>query len=154
MSTKKYSDKQLAWLNNKLSKLRGLASPSDEQKLLLALADKQDRTEQEERNLSYLLRLEKAAELFQKSRITVAKIIKSDKEQQRKKRNHTLILRGLLFEKAGVANRSEAELLGLLVAASNWANKDPANWERWEKQGQILLDQKTDNEKLPDEENS
>lgn len=56
------------WLAERLAYLRGLKAPSDQQRLLLMLADKPDRTANDGRKLAALVRAEKAAERARKVR--------------------------------------------------------------------------------------
>ena len=59
------------WLAERLAYLRGLKAPSDQQRLLLMLADKPDRTADDGRKLAALVRAEKAAE--RKARPTICR---------------------------------------------------------------------------------
>jgi hypothetical protein len=67
---------------------------------------------------------------------------KAAKEADRKARNHRLILQGVLFDLAGLENRSRGELLGLLLAAST--TDDPQRWASWKAKGDALLAEKGD----------
>jgi hypothetical protein len=51
------------WLTARIAYLRGLKSPTEMQKLLMILADKPDRTLEEEKKLAAVVRAEKAAGL-------------------------------------------------------------------------------------------
>jgi Conjugal transfer protein TraD len=129
------------WLQDRINYIKGLKSPSDQQALLVVLAEKKQRTSQDEKKLSALLRAEKANVKAIKARQEVANLInaekKSAKESERKARNHRLILQGVLFDLAGLENRSRGELLGLLLAASS--TDDPQRWESWKAKGDALL---------------
>lgn len=134
------------WLQDRVAYLKGLKSPSDQQALLVMLAEKQQRTPQDEKKLAALVRAEKASVKAAKARQDVANIInaekKAAKEADRKARNHRLILQGVLFDLAGLENRSRGELLGLLLAAS--ATDDPQRWASWKAKGDALLAEKGD----------
>ena len=65
---------------------------------------------------------------------------KAAKEADRKARNHRLILQGVLFDLAGLENRSRGELLGLLLAAAT--TDDPQRWASWKAKGDALLAEK------------
>ena len=56
------------WLTARIAYLRGLKSPSDQQRLLLLLADKPERSNDDNRKLSALVKAEKAAERAQKAK--------------------------------------------------------------------------------------
>lgn len=132
------------WLQDRVAYLKGLKSPSDQQALLVLLAEKQQRTPQDEKKLAALARAEKASVKAAKARQDAANLInaekKAAKEADRKARNHRLILQGVLFDLAGLENRSRGELLGLLLAASG--TEDPQRWASWKAKGDALLAEK------------
>lgn len=134
------------WLQDRVAYLKGLKSSSDQQALLVMLAEKQQRTPQDEKKLAALVRAEKASVKAAKARQDVANLInaekKAAKEAERKARNHRLILQGVLFDLAGLENRSRGELLGLLLAAST--TDDPQRWANWKAKGDALLAEKGD----------
>lgn len=132
------------WLQDRVTYLKGLKSPGDQQALLVLLAEKQQRTPQDEKKLAALVRAEKASVKAAKARQDAANLInaekKAAKEANRKARNHRLILQGVLFDLAGLENRSRGELLGLLLAAST--TDDPQRWVSWKAKGDALLAEK------------
>jgi hypothetical protein len=132
------------WLQDRVAYLKGLKSPSDQQSLLVLLAEKQQRTSQDEKKLTALVRAEKASVKAAKARQDAANLInaekKAAKEADRKARNHRLILQGVLFDLAGLENRSRGELLGLLLAAAT--TDDPQRWASWKAKGDALLAEK------------
>lgn len=132
------------WLQDRVAYLKGLKSPSDQQSLLVLLAEKQQRTSQDEKKLVALVRAEKASVKAAKARQDAANLInaekKAAKEADRKARNHRLILQGVLFDLAGLENRSRGELLGLLLAAAT--TDDPQRWASWKAKGDALLAEK------------
>ncbi|MCP4820989.1 MAG: conjugal transfer protein TraD [Shimia sp.] len=132
------------WLQDRVAYLKGLKSPSDQQSLLVLLAEKQQRTSQDEKKLAALVRAEKASVKAAKARQDAANLInaekKAAKEADRKARNHRLILQGVLFDLAGLENRSRGELLGLLLAAAT--TDDPQRWASWKAKGDALLAEK------------
>lgn len=132
------------WLQDRVAYLKGLKSPSDQQALLVLLAEKQQRTPQDEKKLAAIVRAEKASVKAAKARQDAANLInaekKAAKEADRKARNHRLILQGVLFDLAGLENRSRGELLGLLLAAAT--TDDPQRWASWKAKGDALLAEK------------
>ena len=135
---------EMDWLTDRLCYLRGLKSLSDQQALLVLLADKKDRSAKDEKKLATLVRAEKANVKAAKARQEAANLInaekKAEKEAQRKARNHKLIVHGTLFEIAGLENRSRGELLGMLMAAAN--STQPERWAIWKARGDELLAQR------------
>lgn len=129
------------WLTARVTYLKGLKSRSDQQELLILLAEKTDRTPQDEKKLAVLAKAEKAAVRAAQARILATSLINSEKKAakaaERKARNHRLILQGVLFDLAGLENRSQGELLGLLLAAAS--TEDPQRWASWKAKGDTLL---------------
>lgn len=139
------------WLNDRVAYLKGLKAPNDQQALLILLSEKQQRTPQDEKKLVALIRAEKASMKAAKARQDATNLInaekKAAKEAERKARNHRLILQGVLFDLAGLENRSRGELLGLLLAAST--TEDPQKWAIWKAKGDALLSEKAEMEVKP-----
>ena len=134
------------WLKDRVAYLKGLKSTGDQQKLLVKLAEKQQRTPQDNKKLDVLLRAEKASVKAVKARQDVANFINSEKkaanEAYRKARNHRLILQGVLFDLAGLETHSRGELLGLLLDISG--SDDPQRWASWKAKGDALLAEKNE----------
>ncbi|MGC9164067.1 MAG: conjugal transfer protein TraD, partial [Thiomonas sp.] len=133
------------WLAVRLAYLRGLKAPSDQQRLLLVLADKPDRTADDERKLAALVRAERAAERAQKARAAAARIITAEKAAERKARDHALyesaglmILAGLVDTKTGKPTRDRGELLGALASLAE-AHVDDAKKAAWKAKGEALM---------------
>ncbi|MGC9237854.1 MAG: hypothetical protein ACP5GF_13355, partial [Thiomonas sp.] len=115
-------EKQKEWLAARLAYLRGLKAPSDQQRLLIVLADKPERTADDERKLAALVRAERAAERAQKARADAARIINAERVAQRKARDHALyqsaglmILAGLVDTGTGMPVCDRGVLLGGLA---------------------------------------
>jgi hypothetical protein len=133
------------WLAERLAYLRGLKAPSDQQRLLMLLADKAERTADDERKLAAMVRAEKAAERALKARAAAARIISAEKSAQRKARDHELyqsagllILAGLVDTRTGKPTRDRGELLGALVWLAE-AQVDEAKRAAWKHRGDALL---------------
>ena len=110
------------WLTARIAYLRGLKSPSDQQRLLLLLADKPERSNDDNRKLSALVKAEKAAERAQKAKANAARIVNAEKVAERKARDRELyqaagllILAGLVDSKTGRPTVDRGELLGALL---------------------------------------
>ncbi|HGS8738437.1 TPA: conjugal transfer protein TraD [Enterococcus faecalis] len=132
------------WLQDRVTHLKGLKARSDQQELLVLLAEKNDRTPQDEKKLALLVKAEKAAIRAAKARTDAAALINSEKKvaagAKRRARNHRLILQGLLLDFAGLENRDRGEVLGLLLAAAN--TEDPQRWASWKAKGDAVLQAK------------
>ena len=131
-------DKAQKWLFDKVAYIKGLKSPTDTQSLLVLLAEKADRTEQDEKKLRLLINAEKASERAQRARLQASKVMVSEKLAERKARNHRLIKQGILFDLAGLATRTPEERLGMLLLVAEAVG--PEDWQHYQQAGaQYLL---------------
>jgi len=146
------SEKQQQWITDRVQYIRGLKSPSEQQRLLILLNDKTDRTAQENKTLSMLIQAEKAAEKAQEARAKVMNLIQAEKRAKaraaRKARDHALyqsagllIMAGLVDSKTGKPVDDAAALLGAL-AGLNDLSRDNPKWSDWKIRGQALLKSK------------
>lgn len=127
------------YLASKVASLKGLKAPTQAQQLLLLLAEKPDRTAEEEKQLAVLLRAERAADRARAAQLQAAKLLGQRKDAERKARNHRLILQGLLIEWAGLNDWDRGELLGALVALRESHNVPPERRQQWKQRGEALL---------------
>lgn len=128
------------WLSNRVAYIKGLKKPIKQQELLALLFDNGNRSPDEQKQLQILARAERASERAEAARAAAESMLNSRKEDERKARNHRLILQGTLIDLAGLQDRSRSELLGLLLAAAK-AN-DPSHWASWKQAGDALLSKK------------
>ncbi|MGJ0580192.1 conjugal transfer protein TraD [Xenorhabdus bovienii] len=147
------SKKQSKWLADRVQYIRGLKSPNEQQKLMVILSDKTDKTAQEMKTLSLLIQAERAAEKAQEARAKVMNLIQAEKRAEakavRKARDHALyqsagllILAGLVDSRTGKPVDDSAALLGAL-ASLNDLSRDNPKWSDWKIRGQELLNSKT-----------
>ncbi len=133
------------WLSTRLANLQGLKTPSGHQRLLLLLAEKPDRTPEDERKLAALVRAEKAAERAQKAKANAARIVNAEKLAVRKARDRELynaaglmILAGLVDSRTGMPTLDRGELLGALMELSRVSPEDERK-AQWKRKGDALL---------------
>lgn len=133
------------WLTARIAYLRCLKSPSDQQRLLLLLADKPERSNDDNRKLAALVRAEKAAERAQKAKANAARIVNAEKAAERKARDRELyqaagllILAGLVDSKTGRPTVDRGELLGALLGLAKVPLDDQRRSE-WKRAGDALL---------------
>jgi len=133
-----------SWLKGRVTFLKGLKSRTEQQELLVILAEKTNRTPQDEKKLVALAKAEKANVRAAKARQDAAKLINDEKKKKqdndRKARNHRLILQGVLIDLAGLEGRSRGEILGLLLAGGT--TTDQQKWDAWRAKGDALLAEK------------
>lgn len=133
------------WMESRLAYLRGLKAPSEQQQLLMLLADKPDRTSTDERKLAALVRAEKASERATKARADAARILNAEKAAQRKVRDRELyqsagllILAGLVDTKTGRPTLDRGELLGALLGLAKAPPNDARRGD-WKRAGDAKL---------------
>ena len=140
-------DKATAWLQARLAYIRGLKQPTDQQRLLLLLADLPAKTPDQDRQLAALIRAERAAERYARARGAAARVVDAEKRAARKARDHELyksaglmIMAGLVDSRTGQPVHGVDVLLGALAAVAN-ALSNPDQRIRFQEQGRKLLQQ-------------
>jgi hypothetical protein len=132
------------WLQQRVTYLKSLKARTEHQQLLVLLVEKPGRSAADNQLLATLIRLEQANDRAAQARVAAAKLIQASKRQsaqaERKARAHRLIQQGVLFDLAGLEQRSRGELLGVLLAAAK--TDDPQRWATWKQAGDALLAQK------------
>jgi len=133
------------FLAERLAYIRGLKSPSDQQSLLMLLADKPSRTTEDERKLNALIRAEKAEVRAQKAKADAARIVNAEKAAERKARDRELyqsagllIMAGLVDSKTGKPLMDRGELLGALLGLAEVSDGDSRRSE-WKRLGDALM---------------
>jgi hypothetical protein len=137
------------WLTTRVTYLKGLKSRNDQQELLVLLADKKDRTSQDEKKLVALVKAERASVRAAKARQEAANLInaerKSTAEAERKARDHEmyqaaglLSLAGLVDKKTGKPTMDRGQLLGALLGLAKVPQDDTRRAD-WKRAGDALL---------------
>jgi len=135
-----------SWLTERLNYIRGLKAPSEAQSLMLLLAEMPDRSPEEERKLTALIRAEKAAGRAQRAKANVTRILSADKIAARKARNRELynaagllILAGLVDTKTGKPTRHPAEILGGFLELAQGSEVSEFRRQAWKRAGEAIL---------------
>ena len=137
------------WLNDRVKYLKGLKSKSEQQELLVLLAEKTNRTAQDDKKFNAIIRAEKASQRANKARQEAAKLINEENravaKAERTARTHELcnsagllILAGLVDTKTGKPAIDKGELLGALLGLAKVPVEDPRRKE-WKRAGDSLL---------------
>lgn len=143
------------WLKERVVYLNGIKGKSDQQELLVLLAENPNRTTEDEKILKDLIAIEKLRIKLAKSSAVVANKLnakkKAEAQAERKARTHELcnsagllILAGLVDAKTGKPTIDKAELLGALLGLAKVPKEDQRRSE-WKRAGAALLaEQKID----------
>lgn len=137
------------WLKDKISYIKGLKSPSEQQQLLVLLADMPVHDATDKKKLAAIIRAEKAAERAAKARTAATVLIQAEKRAaaaaERKARTHELCqsaglmgMAGLVDTKTGKPTIDRAELLGALMGLASVPADHPKRSE-WRQAGADLL---------------
>jgi len=140
------------WVIERIEHIRNKKSPSEQQHLLVLLAEKDDKTPKEEQDFKALVRaekavarLEKAAEKVASSKTKVSKILKAERSAKEKARTHELIqsaglliMAGLVDSKTGKPLWDRGELLGALSSMAE-AQIDDTKKYSWKLKGNSIL---------------
>ncbi len=133
------------FLTDRIKYIKGLKSPSEQQSLLVMLAEMPERTASDDRKLAALLKAEKAQLRALRARSEVQRLVNAEKEAARKARNHQLFevagllsLAGLIDKTTGKPLTDRGELLGALLAIAETPADDPRR-ASWKRKGDALL---------------
>ena len=143
-----------AWLVSRVAYLKSLKSRTDQQELLVLLAEKTDRTPKEEKSLAALVKAEKANVRAAKARQEAASLINAERkavaEAERKARTYEMIqaagllsLAGLVDKKSGKPVMDQGELLGALLGLARLPADNPKRAD-WKRAGDALLAEKSE----------
>jgi len=136
-----------AWINERVTYLKGLKNRTEQQELLILLHAKPERTSQDEKKLNAIAKAERAMVRANKARADASRLLHEEKraahEAERKTRNHRLIQQGLLIELSGLQNWDKRELLGALISMEKATNITPEKRQEWLRLGETKLNQKT-----------
>ena len=137
------------WLTDRVAYLKGLRSRTDQQALLVLLAENISRTAQDNKKLLALVKAEKAGVRASKARQDVANLINAEKRTEaklvRNARTHELCesagllgLAGLVDTLTGKPLLDRGELLGALLGLAKVAENAQRRPE-WKRAGDALL---------------
>ena len=137
------------WLNDRVKYLKGLKSKSEQQELLVLLAEKTNRTAQDDKKFNAIIRAEKASQRATKARQDAARLINEENraaaKAERTGSTHELcnsagllILVGLVDTKTGKPAIDKGELLGALLGLAKVPAEDPRRKE-WKRAGDSML---------------
>ena len=86
------------YLDDLVKRFKGFKSPNETQKLIILLGEKDNRTDDDNRKLSVLLKAEKKADQLVKARADARRLIDADKSKMRKAESRRKIIWQSAFE--------------------------------------------------------
>ena len=137
------------WLQQRLSYIKALKSPSAQQSMIAMLAEKDTLTPVEEKKLNVLIRAEKAQQRAIEARSKAIALLNAEKKAaeraERKARDHELYkvaglmtLVGLVDKETGKPVVDVASLVGALAGLSELPKENP-KWQEWKQKGHEIL---------------
>lgn len=112
------------YLEQLVRRFRGYKSPNDTQRLIILLGSKSERTDEDNKKLSILLKAEKAAEKLVKARAATNKIINAEKTAARKLETRKKVIWGAALKTAAKNDAQIAQMMRKLYNEGYVAEKD------------------------------
>lgn len=113
-----------AYLELLVRRFKGYKSPNDTQRLIILLGSKSERTDEDNKKLSILLKAEKAADKLIKARAATNKIINAEKTAARKLDVRKKIIWGAALKTAATNSPEIAQIMSRLFSEGYIAEKD------------------------------
>ena len=117
------------WLTERVAMLKAQNQRSEAQQLLVTLHEKRERSKEEQGQLDVLAKAERAKDRAKDAEKNAAKMLGARKEDERKARNHRLILQGTLIDLAKLEGWDRGELLGGLLALAGTPADKRVEWK-------------------------
>lgn len=99
------------YLEKLVTRFRGYKSPNDTQKLIIALGEKQERSDDDNKKLAVLMRAEKKSAELMKARAATNLIINAEKAEARKLETRKKVIWGAALKTASRDNPDVAQLM-------------------------------------------
>ena len=112
------------YLEQLVRRFRGYKSPNDTQRLIILLGSKSERTDEDNKKLSILLKAEKAADKLIKARAATNKIINAEKTAARKLETRKKVIWGAALKTAAKNDAQIAQMMQKLYNEGYVAEKD------------------------------
>ena len=114
----------IEYLDSLVERFEGFSSPTDAQKLIIALGRKQERSDDDNKKLNVLMRAEKKSEELAKARAKARKMLDDVKSAERTARTRRQIIGGSALLKAAQDEPQIARLASWLFDKGYIAEKD------------------------------
>tara|TARA_R110000765_G_scaffold320991_1_gene412925 strand:+ start:155 stop:559 length:405 start_codon:yes stop_codon:yes gene_type:complete len=103
------------YLNSLVTRFKSYKKPNDTQKLIITLGELQERSNDDDRKLSVLLRAEKKADDLVKARAATQRIMNAEKIAERKLETRKKVIWGSALKTASRDNPNMLYVMSLLV---------------------------------------
>lgn len=103
------------YLNSLVTRFKSYKKPNDTQKLIITLGELQERSNDDDRKLSVLLRAEKKADDLVKARAATQRIMNAEKTAERKLETRKKVIWGSALKTASRDNPNMLYVMSLLV---------------------------------------
>lgn len=112
------------YLNSLVTRFKAYKKPNDTQKLIIALGELQERSDDDDKKLAVLLRAEKKADELMKARAATQRIMNAEKTAARKLDNRKKIIWGAALQKASTKSPEFAQLMQQLIKQGFISDRD------------------------------
>ena len=112
------------YLNSLVTRFKAYKKPNDTQKLIIALGELQERSDDDNKKLSILIRAEKKADELAKARAATSRIMNAEKTAARKLETRKKVIWGAALKTAATNNPEIAQLMSRLFSEGYIAEKD------------------------------
>lgn len=112
------------YLNSLVTRFKAYKKPNDTQKLIIALGELQERSDDDNKKLSILIRAEKKADELAKARAATSRIMNAEKTAARKLETRKKVIWGAALKAAAKNNPGIAQLMSRLFNDGYIAEKD------------------------------
>ena len=103
--------KDIEYLRQLVNRFSGFNSPTDTQKLLIALGNKKDRTAEDDKKISVLLKAERKAEELHTARQKARDLVGAEKQAARKLETRKKVIWGSALKTASVNDIQVADMM-------------------------------------------
>ena len=112
------------YLNSLVTRFKSYKRPNDTQRLIIALGELQERSDDDNKKLSILIRAEKKADELAKARAATSRIMNAEKTAARKLETRKKVIWGAALKAAAKNNPGIAQLMSRLFNDGYIAEKD------------------------------
>lgn len=112
------------YLNSLVTRFKAYKKPNDTQKLIIALGELQERSDDDNKKLSILMKAEKKADELAKARAATSRIMNAEKAAARKLETRKKVIWGAALKTAAKNNPGIAQLMSRLFNDGYIAEKD------------------------------